>query len=109
MDPRRTLLARASQRFAIESDSGLVRRWGRRCAADDPLGPDAQFRFHFVAVYVPKDCVQRCRTGRVVGKARSASHTGTVIAPPFADGAIAAIATEHRATGQREDSRQGMA
>src|SRR5438067_12506151 len=103
MDPRRTLLSRASQRFAIESDSGFVRRWGRRGADDDPLGPGAQFRFYFVAVYVPKDCVQRCRTGRVVGKAQSVSRTGTVIAPPFGDGVIAAIATYHPATAQRED------
>jgi hypothetical protein len=44
-----------------------------------------------------------------VGKAQRLGNTAAVIAPPFGDGAIAAIATQHRTTGQREYSGQGMA
>src|SRR5437763_4065983 len=98
MDPRRTLLSRASQRFAIASDSGFVRRWGRRGADDEPLGPGAQIRFYFGAVYVPQDCGQRCRTGRVVGTAQRVSETGTPMAPPRRHRAIRVTATTHGGT-----------
>src|SRR5215471_11101429 len=109
MDPRRALLARAPQRFAIESDGGFARRWGRGDCADDLLSPGAQLRFQGVAVHMPKDRMQRRRTGSVVGKAQRLGDLSAIIVPPCSTGTIAAVATQHRTTGQREHGRQGMA
>ena len=83
-DSRSALLARAPQRFAIKRYGGFARRWGYRCADDDPFGPGAQFCFHGVAVHVPQDRVQRRRTRCVVSKAQRMRDTGAVIAPPSA-------------------------
>ena len=63
MAPRRALLARAPQRFALESDGGFARRGSRGEADDDLLSPGAQFRFQCVTVHMPKHGVQRRRTG----------------------------------------------
>ena len=103
------MLAGAPQRFAVEGHGGFARRWSGGGADDDPLRPGAQCRFQCVAVHMSKNRVQRRRTGGVVGKAQRLGDTVAVIAPPFGDGAIAARATQHRTTGQREYSGQGMA
>src|SRR4029450_528908 len=109
MAPRSTLLMGAPKCFAVQRRGGFAHRRGDGCADHDTLSPGAQFRFYLVAVYVPKDRVQRRRTRRIVGKAQRLDDLGAVIAPPFGDGTIAAIATQHRTTGQRENGGQGMA
>src|SRR5262249_35028864 len=53
--------------------------------------------------------MQRRRTGGVVGKAQRLGDTGAIIVPPFGNGTIATVATQHRTTDQREHGRQGMA
>jgi hypothetical protein len=103
------LLSRAPQRFAIQRHGNVAYRLGWECADDDPLSPGTQFRFHGVAVSVPKDCVQRCCTRRIVGKTQGLSDPSAVIAPPFGDGTLAARATQHRTAGQGENGGQGMA
>src|SRR5262249_54434048 len=93
MDAWRTLLARAPQRFAIESDGGFARRGSRGEADDDLLSPGAQFRFQCVTVYMPKHRVQRRCTGSVVGKAQRLGDTGAIVVPPFGNGTIATVTT----------------
>src|SRR4029453_14414311 len=71
--------------------------------------PGAQFPFHFVAVYMSKDRVQRCRTRRVVRKAQRLGNPSAVIASPFGDGAIATIAAQHPTPAQRKSGGPGRA
>src|SRR5258705_2988034 len=52
--------------------------------------------------------MQRRRTGCIVRKAQCLRNTGTIIAPPFGHGALAAIATQHGTTGQGENGGQRM-
>ena len=80
MDPRRALLARAPQRFAIESDGGLARRGGRG-EADDDLLSQAPISLPMCHGPHAKNRVQRSRTGGVVGKAQRLSDTGAIIVP----------------------------
>jgi hypothetical protein len=60
-------------------------------------------RLERVPVHVPKDGVERGRTGGGVGKAERLRNPRAIIASPFGDGTLAARATQHRATRQRED------
>jgi hypothetical protein len=53
---------------------------------------------------MPQDRMQRRGTGGVMGKTESLSDTGPIIASPFGDGALTAVATQHRTTGHGEDS-----
>ena len=54
---------------------------------------------------MPTDRVPRRGTGGVMEKTERMSDTGAIIASPFGDGALAAIATHHRTTGHGENGR----
>jgi hypothetical protein len=52
---------------------------------------------------MPKDRVQRRGTGGGMRKTERMRNTGAIIASPFGDGALAAVATQHRTTGHGEN------
>ena len=66
-------------------------------------------RLKLLPVHVPKDGVERGRTGCAMGEAERLRDPCAIIAPPCGDGALAARATQHRTTRQREDGRERMA
>ena len=69
---------------------------------DDTVGPGAQVRLELIPVHVPKDRVERGRTGCGMGEAESLRDPRAIIASPFGDGTLAASATQHRTTRQCE-------
>jgi hypothetical protein len=109
VDSRRAWLARAPQRLALQRSGGCARRGRHGCAHDAPCGPGAPCGCHGGAVHVPQDRVPRRRPWCVVRKAQRLRETGTVMAPPCGPGALAALATHQRTTGQREHGGQGLA
>jgi hypothetical protein len=66
-------------------------------------------RFECVPVHVPKDGVERGRTGGGVGEAERLRDACAIMASPCGDGTLGAHATQHRTTRQREDGGSRMA
>ena len=93
MDPRGPLLWRAPQRFAIKRHGDFARDEAGGVLTTTLSAHVPSSRFQIVAVHLPKDRVQRRGTGGVMGKTERMSDTGTIIASPFGEGAIAAVAT----------------
>ena len=102
---RSPLFFGTAERFPIQGHRGPRRL--RRCGQtpDDTVGPGAQVRLELIPVHVPKDGVERGRTGGAMGEAERLRHPRAIIASPFGDSAIAARATQHRTTRQSEDGR----
>src|SRR6266545_6428228 len=97
-------LLKTTQGFAIDRNGDFRRlrdRWHRRHSTFRP-GP--HFGFKRLAVYGPKDGVQRCSTGRVVCEAEGVSNIRPVVASPFGDSTVAPVATQHGAARQAENS-----
>jgi hypothetical protein len=109
MRPWSPLLFGAPERFPIESHGGRwrLRRGGQ--TLDDTVGPGSHRGFALRAIHVPKDRMERGRTGRVVREAQRLRQPGTIIAAPGGDGTLAAIPTQHRPTRQRQDGGEWMA
>ena len=97
------MLFRAPKRLAIERHRRCGRGGVRNRTRDDALRPGSQLRFDVVAIDVAKDRVQGCRTGRVMAKAQGLSYLHAIIASPFSDGTLTAVATQHGAAGQSEN------
>ena len=89
------------QRFAIKRYGGLPAEGATGVLTMTPSAQAPNFA-STASRSTCQDRVQRRRTRCVVSKAQRMRDTGAVIAPPFGNGAIAAIATQHRTTGQRE-------
>ena len=94
--------ARLSRR--LEGYRGL--RGLRSCGhtPDDTPGPGPQVGLELVPAHVPKDGMERGRTGGGMGEAEGLREACAIMASPFGHGTIAAIATQHGTTRQREYS-----
>src|SRR5450756_141288 len=102
MDVGGSLLATAPERLAVDGDSlplvASVERAGGRC--HDAFRPLAQLGFQLLSVQVAQHGVERTRTGGLVtGETDSMRQLGSVVAPPFRDGYVTTISTQHCGAG----------
>ena len=91
--PRRPLFFGTAQRFPIEGHCGLRCLRGCGQTPDDTVGPGTQVGRALVPVHVPKDRVERGRTGGGMGETEGLGDACAIIASPFGNSALAARAT----------------
>src|SRR6266478_2438251 len=96
-------ILRNTKGFAIDRYGDFRRIRGRWHRRHHPFRPGPHFGFKRLAVYVPKDGVQRGGTGRVVREAEGVRDSSPVVASPFGDGTVAPGATQHGAARQGEN------
>jgi len=91
--PRRALFFGTAQRVPIAGSRGLrgLRSGGQ--TPDDTVGPGTQVGLERVPVHVPKDGMERGRTGRGMGEAEGLRDACALMASPFGHGTIAASTT----------------
>ena len=82
-----------AQRFPIEGHRGLRGLRGCGQTPDDTVGLGTQGGLERVPVHVPKDRVERGRTGGGMGATEGLGDAWAIIASPFGNSTLAARAT----------------